>query len=561
MRATLALTFSALLALQGPIPPPDPPRPLPVRIFGGIPETGESLIEGVVRRLDSGEPLPFARVNLTGLPQPLGSPFAGALALRDAVTDAEGRFAFRNLPAATYTVRVSLENYFAPGITGLSAAELTASVNTEAHKESRLTLNLVPGGTIAGSVRDVEGQPEPNVWVSALRVIYRDGRKVLQYAKNIQSDDRGEFRLWSMPPGEYYVRANGIYYPGVAEAELATLISVRGGNETSASFRILPIKSFRVSGTVVNAIPELASEPAAFALVPRGAKIDDDSAASLFPNLGRGRGQGYFEIAGVRPGVYDLMPAAENRGNTTANPVIPGSPRYYTSRVTVDVRDRDVEGITAVVTRGSNLRVHVNARDSSSLTGSSARYGLGLRSVDAFPNPLTATNMAARPLSADDTIQFLALPEGAYALTPLPSPGFYIADIRQGARSIYEQGVITVGKDSAEPVEVVMAAGGGRIEGTVERADIVSTTIRISLIPEGSRRDNLLLYRRAVVTQGRFVLTGIPAGSYKLLAWEDLPAGADENAEFMAPYENRGRAVTVRADATITDIVLPLIRK
>ena len=102
-----------------------------------------------------------------------------------------------------------------------------------------------------------------------------------------------------------------------------------------------------------------------------------------------------------------------------------------------------------------------------------------------------------------------------------------------------------MGKEVAEPVEVILSANGGRIEGTVEATDKTSSTVRVSLIPEGSRRDNLLLYRRASLVQGRFVLTNIPPGNYKLYAWEDLPAGADENSEFMSTHETRGRAVTL----------------
>ena len=146
-------------------------------------------------------------------------------------------------------------------------------------------------------------------------------------------------------------------------------------------------------------------------------------------------------------------------------------------------------------------------------------------------------------------------------MIPVTTPGVYISDIRQGARSVYDQGVITVSKDVAEPVEVVLSADGGRIDGTVEGADKSSSTARVSLIPEGSRRDNLLLYRRASLVQGRFVLTDIPPGNYKLFAWEDLPVGADENSEFMSAYETRGRAVTVRAGAAVSDMALPLIRR
>ncbi len=102
---------------------------------------------------------------------------------------------------------------------------------------------------------------------------------------------------------------------------------------------------------------------------------------------------------------------------------------------------------------------------------------------------------------------------------------------------------------------MVLSSDGGRLSGTVNGAS------RVSLIPEGTRRDNLLLYQRAAVVDGRFVVTDIPPGSYRIYAWEELPAGTDENAEFMAAYESRGRVVSVKAGASETDIALQLIRR
>jgi hypothetical protein len=266
--------------------------------------------------------------------------------------------------------------------------------------------------------------------------------------------------------------------------------------------------------------------------------------------MARGRAPGYFEIA-APPGLYDLLP------NAVA--IAAGNPRYYTGRAMVEVRDRDVEGIAVAVSRGSNLSVQVNT---SAVPSFQLPLGLGLRHLDLVANALTSSQLSGRPVSEDRKIEFQSVPEGTYALTfPVSTPGFHVADIRQGARSIYDRGVINVGKDSAEPVEVVLAANGGRIGGTVEGADNASSTIRVSLIPEGARRENLLFYKRASLTNGRFAFADVPPGTYKLYAWEDLPAGADENAEFMGPYEQRGRAVTVRAAVVTPDVALRLIRR
>src|SRR5262245_48128353 len=402
MRATsTTLVLLVLLAsgMQAP-PPPAPPAP-PPRIAAVIPETGDASIEGIVRRLDTGEPLAGAPVDLLGLPVRSGF-FAGAMSLRDGMTDAAGRFLFEKLPAGTYTLRITTANFSPPPLGGTSAPAATASITDGGgQKLSNLAFSLVPGGVIHGLIRDDNGRPAGNTSVWALRVAYRDGRKTLENASSVQSDDRGEFRLSGLPPGEYYVRASGTvdgnpvlaYYPGVSNPDSAALVRVRAGDEIFADMPIPPAKLFRISGTVVNAIPELATEPQGFVLMPRDKKIDDGS-ATILPNLAVGKGSGYFEVRAL-PGVYDLIPAARATGA--------GNFYYYTARVPVEVRDRDVEGITVTITRGVELTIQVNSRAVPSFSLPDLR--LGLRSVDDFPSPLTI-NLGARPVSTDGKVQF-----------------------------------------------------------------------------------------------------------------------------------------------------------
>jgi hypothetical protein len=60
-------------------------------------------------------------------------------------------------------------------------------------------------------------------------------------------------------------------------------------------------------------------------------------------------------------------------------------------------------------------------------------------------------------------------------------------------------------------------------------------------------------------TTGQFTLTAVAPGSYKIFAWENIPSGAEENAEFMEKYESRGKLVTVGAGATIANLTVALI--
>ena len=67
-------------------------------------------------------------------------------------------------------------------------------------------LVLTPTGSISGRVYDRDG-PVGKLQVQALRPIYRDGQRTLTIVQSVQTDDRGEYRLFWLPPGPYYVTA------------------------------------------------------------------------------------------------------------------------------------------------------------------------------------------------------------------------------------------------------------------------------------------------------------------------------------------------------------------
>jgi len=132
--------------------------------------------------------------------------------------------------------------------------------------------------------------------------------------------------------------------------------------------------------------------------------------------------------------------------------------------------------------------------------------------------------------------------------TALPANS-YIADVRMAGRSVFDEGFI-VGELSGV-LEVQVNSKGARIQGTVLdplRKPVPSA--RIALVPERSRRQNPLSYKVAVSdSKGSFTMSGVPPGQYSLFAWDSIPGTAYMNAEFMAPYETTGQAVTITEGA------------
>jgi hypothetical protein len=67
----------------------------------------------------------------------------------------------------------------------------------------------------------------------------------------------------------------------------------------------------------------------------------------------------------------------------------------------------------------------------------------------------------------------------------------------------------------------------------------------VVLAPAGNRNRTDLFRSTIADADGRFRLTRIVPGDYKLFAWDEVIPGAWRDREFMAPIEERGVAVRV----------------
>jgi hypothetical protein len=81
----------------------------------------------------------------------------------------------------------------------------------------------------------------------------------------------------------------------------------------------------------------------------------------------------------------------------------------------------------------------------------------------------------------------------------------------------------------------------------------------VVLVPPPQRRRNADLYRTTTTgPDGKFAMTGVPPGEFKLFAWPSLNGSPYLNPNFMAIYEARGASVSIFAGGQLTAEV-PLI--
>ena len=72
---------------------------------------------------------------------------------------------------------------------------------------SGVRLSMAPVGSVSGRVLNASGEPAEGARMGLVREAYRDGVRSWAFAQTALTDDRGEYRFYSLPPGKYYVSA------------------------------------------------------------------------------------------------------------------------------------------------------------------------------------------------------------------------------------------------------------------------------------------------------------------------------------------------------------------
>lgn len=187
----IALLFAVSMLGAAPVQQA-PQRDAPVAIA-----TGAAVIRGVVVGSDAAHrPIRRARVVLSGVP--------GG---RVAVTDDAGAFVFDRLPAGNYTLTSSKPAYL-PANLGASMPGRAGTAIVLADKQSAdVSMSMTLGGVVTGTIRDGRGRPIAGVDVGLIPLATADSPRMGFSAQPVTTDERGEYRLYGVPPGQYYVAA------------------------------------------------------------------------------------------------------------------------------------------------------------------------------------------------------------------------------------------------------------------------------------------------------------------------------------------------------------------
>ena len=391
-----------------------PARDTSAQTKDATPPVPQGRISGTVMAADNGRPIKRARVFASAAELPAG---------RGMITDDSGVFDLTELPAGRYTLTVSKTGFVALSYGQRRPLQAGTPLQLlDGQQLKGIQFQLPRGSVISGHVLDEDGDALPGVNVRVMRYQYLQGERRLTPAGNGQTDDKGQYRVWGLLPGDYYVNAIArgggpgggqfgggpggpafgggaaggrgdrgggpggrggaaaggpedqtnyapTYYPGVPSVNEAKPVTVGLGQEVNEiSFSMQLVRVSRLSGVVSN---------------PDGSPVTSGNINLMADTGGGGRGNqigmnfggriswdGSFSVSNVAPGRYILRA----RGDDSETPQFAAVP--------ISVDGSDMESVAIVLSPGATISGTVTFLPGSSAAPDYSQFRITAPSTD-----------------------------------------------------------------------------------------------------------------------------------------------------------------------------------
>jgi hypothetical protein len=527
---------------------------VPLALIGQTAGEEPATISGTVTNAASGEPLRRTLVYLRRIVTSPGT--INESVSKTAFTDAAGVFKLDGVPPGKYHLSAERSGFITANYGQRSATGAGTLVTIDAgQKMTGASMRMTPHGVIAGRVVDEDGEPLVSANVQVMRQQYLQGKKQLNSVGGNSTNDLGEYRVFGLRPGRYYVvSANRIGNPGMADAgeeyvptyfpratdpSVAVPVDVApGATVRNIDVTMRRMHAVSVTGRVSSEIPPPAPGEGSLRLnvmlTPRLA-----ATGSVNTRGGTVGTQGNFEIRSVTPGSYFLTAVSMGGGKTIA------------TRIPIQVGNSPLEGLTLVVRPGVPIAGTLKVDGGLPANLERVRVSMSLDDVSGVqfaPPP-------AAQLKADGSFQLEEATADHYtlAVTNLPD-GFFVKSIRSANLDVLTNGIDIAGQTPA-PIEIVISPNSGQVTGVVkdkEQKPAIQATV--VLVPsDKARREKQQYYRTTTSgTDGTFTFKDLAPGEYRVFAWEDVEYGAWMDPDFLKPVESRGEAVSVGESARLT---------
>lgn len=454
--------------------------------------------------------------------------------------DREGNFSTPPLEPGLYLISA-----YVPGL----IRDPAAPAMSQYHRPGEtIDFRLVKGGVITGSVKNANGDGLVAVPVRAYMVRRPNGDPLsLTFSsREVLTDDRGIYRLYSLTPGSYIVSAGGRsggggfgiivptayegYAPTYAPAatrDTATEIQVTSGSEAQADIQFREERGHVISGTIAEATTSagpLIWSASVSIFDPRNRVEVGNGSANSANNFA-------FAVYGVLDGDYEIYATQySSLGDQRAS-----------APLKIKVQGADVTGLRLAVGPLATLEGRVafesdpkaacgknraNAPVETVIT--SRRYEPRSPSKETPPADVISNfrnQSSSAIVDAGGTFNLKGLQPGTYQLEPtVLNSGWFMRSVkfdRNATVNVARDGVNIKRGDHVTGLTVTFAEGAAKLKGHLSAAEGQSlpSKLRVYLIPEEREAAGNLYryYEAAAERDGTFTIDNVAPGRYLIV--------------------------------------------
>ena len=512
---------------------------------GGTGGTGS--IEGIVSDATSHAPLRKVQVTLNG---------AIAVAL-NAVTDAGGRFAFRELAAGSYWLGAWKPGYNPPQAIFAAEAQSAGVVLGDGEQRKVIEIALLPGGAIGGRVVNEEGVPVRGCAVTAVQPAYEQNRRNLMGVGGTATNDKGEYRIDNLAPGRYHVFAHcrvalpaahpllprgdprtphetylpQFYGGGLDPATATRLTVVAGASLENVDFRMTRVPAFTLRGSIAGGDAEALASVVNVMLLPANRLLR----SLLLSSAAADSQSRKFQIQPVIPGSYLLLAFSMHEG------------RVFSAQRMVEVGAAPPDPLEIPLQSGADLKgsLQFDSDDHPPLEN-------GQISLAPMDGPFFVPQPRAQ-LDKDGAFTLTGVLPGRWRLI-VSVPGF-AKSVSLAGQPVSPDG-FQVGAGAAGPLRIVMGSKLADVHVEVAGA-APDRQVSAVIFPEDSDRLGAGLERAgSAMGTGRIEFGAMPPGRYRVFAIDSPnPWPILQRPDWLKALESRSAAIDVPEGGRVSTTV------
>jgi Carboxypeptidase regulatory-like domain len=474
---------------------------------------------------------------------------------RTVSTNSDGRYEIRDLPPGEYSLTAERGGYLMLPYGQRRPGEPGKRLQLGEGQTARAIDFALPRvGVISGRVVDETGEPIANVLMYAMQFRYFQGtRKLVPVGGNAtgrgsfgHTDDTGQYSLM-LPPGEFVVMGRiretwplesdptqvfgypPTFYPGVVAATEAQRVKVGVGQEAgSIDFALVPARTFRVSGTVLDAGGTAVADES----VTLSQDVLGPEGGAVFPstNTATTGPDGRFSITNVQAGEYALTVRRAAANNQPAQE----------ARQMLQVAGGDIDGLVIVTGGGGTVRGQVASDDGTPVPG--------VDRLTVSARPLNRLWSTVGRVNADGTFELKGV-IGSVVLSIWTLTGDWtLKTVEQNGRNLADAPIDVRHGETLNGVRVVLTNRPTHIRGGLRDEKQQPAEGTVVIFPEDTsrwREDSRTVRAARPDQKGEFSIKGLPPGKYLIAALDYVQDGQWYDPEFLAELRPRAERLSL----------------